>query len=200
MLSYSTYLGGSSGEDGYGIAVDGAGNAYVTGDTNSTNFPTSNPFQRRNAGVSDVFVTKLNAAGTALVYSTYLGGSSSDRGEGIAVNSSGEAYVTGFTRSTNFPTKNAFQTSISSGLWDSFVTKLNATGSALLYSTFLGGSGVDQAHAIALDGTGNAYVTGDTASANFPTANALQPTKGSARVARMPSWPRSTPPRSARAP
>lgn len=177
-LSYSTYLGGSGGENGFAIAVDGAGSAYVTGNTGSRNFPTKNPLQLSYSGSTDAFVAKLNSAGTALVYSTYLGGSGGERAYAIAVDSSGEAYVTGFTRSTDFPIKNAFQTTISSGdLWDGFVAKLNATGSALLYSTYLGGSGMDEGHAIALDGAGNAYVTGMTFSANFPTANALQPNR-----------------------
>ena len=173
ILSYSTYLGGKSGDDGYGIAVDSAGNAYIIGDTISNNFPTKNPLQPRLGSQQqyDAFVAKLNPTGTALVYSTYLGGNGFDRGEGIAVDSAGNAYVTGATYSTDFPTKNAFQSANggTGNLGDVFMTKLNATGSALLYSTYLGGSGRDEGHAIALDGSGNAYVTGHTASGNFPT-------------------------------
>ena len=186
VLSYSTYLGGSggNGERGNGIAVDAAGNAYITGYTPSTDFPTLNPVQPTNRATYNretAFVTKLNASGTALVYSTYLGGSASDQGVGIALDAAGNAYVTGNTSSLDFPTTvNAFQTAPTS--LDShavFVTKLNATGSALVYSTYLHGSIIseyDQSHAIAVDAAGNAYVTGNTNAPDFPTtANAFQP-------------------------
>jgi uncharacterized protein (TIGR03437 family) len=174
VLAYSTYLGGSGDDSGYGIAVDSSGNAYVTGYTFSSNFPAANPLQASNRGNMDVFVTKLNAAGSALVYSTYLGGSGDDSGHGIAVDSSGSAYVTGYTTSSNFPTANALQPSYGGGKCDAFVTKLNAAGSALVYSTYLGGGYSDEAFGIAVDPSGNAYVTGLTDSSNFPTANALQ--------------------------
>jgi len=175
---YSTYLGGSGGDDGYGIVVDGAGNAYVVGDTLSTNFPTASPFQRANGGGNDAFVTKINAGGTALTYSTYLGGSGDEQGRGIAVDGTGNAYVTGLTISTNFPTTaSPIQGSIA-GSFDVFVTKINAAGSALTYSTYLGGSGYDYSYDIAVDGTGNAYVTGYTASTNFPTVSPIQGTYG----------------------
>ena len=178
VLSYSTYLGGSSSEQGYGIAVDSSGNAYVTGETYSTNFPTANAFQPAYGGVnSEAFVTKLNATGSALVYSTYLGGSDQDMGRGIAVDSSGNAYVTGSTISTNFPTANAIQARYG-GNSDAFVTKLNATGSALVYSTYLGGSDIDSGSGIAVDSSGNAYVTGGTTSTNFPKVNAFQSSYG----------------------
>jgi hypothetical protein len=120
-------------------------------------------------------VTKLNAAGSALVYSTYLGGSGLDWGNGIAVDSFGNAYVTGLTDSTNFPTVNAFQAKFGGGDRDAFVTKLSFEGSALVYSTYLGGSGSDSGSGIAVDSSGNAYVTGNTTSSDFPTANAVQP-------------------------
>ena len=176
---YSTYLGGSGSDGGRGIAVDGSGNAYVTGSTTSANFPTTDPIQAGNAGgvsYGDAFVTKINAAGSAKVYSTYLGGSGDELGAGIAVDGAGNAYVTGFTQSTNFPTANPLQASNGGGggSGDAFVTKINAAGSALVYSTYLGGSGVDLGNGIAVDGSGNAYVTGSTTSANFPTANPLQ--------------------------
>jgi hypothetical protein len=123
-LSYSTYLGGSSGDQGFGIAVDASGDAYVTGRTGSTNFPTTGgAFQTTLAGGNDVFVTELNHAGSGLLYSTYLGGSDDDRGYGIAVDAAGDAYVTGYTQSTNFPTAGAFQTANNGGA-DAFVTKL----------------------------------------------------------------------------
>lgn len=172
-LIYSTCLGGSGGDSGHAIAVDASGNAYITGLTFSTDFPTTSPFQAANAGGGDAFVTKLNATGSALVYSTYLGGSASDQGFGIALDSSGNAYVTGFTQSTNFPTASSFQAAEAGGQ-DAFVAKLNPAGSALLYSTYLGGSGDDFGHAIAVDSSGNAYITGYTFSTNFPTASPLQ--------------------------
>ena len=177
VLTYSTYLGGSNGDEGLGIAVDSSGNAYVTGWTSSTNYPTTNAFQAATGGLQDAFVTKLNAAGSALVYSTYLGGSGGETGFGIAVDSSGNAYVTGQTQSSNFPTANAFQAANGNPGFspaDAFVAKLNAAGSALVYSTYLGGSGNDWGAGIAVDASGNAYVTGTTYSTNFPTANAFQ--------------------------
>jgi hypothetical protein len=176
-LVYATYLGGSGHDSGGGIAVDSQGNAYVTGFTTSTNFPTANPLQPANGGSLDAFVAKLNAAGTALAYATYLGGSSDDAGRGIAVDSQGNAYVTGVTGSPNFPTANALQPAFG-GDFDAFVAKLNAAGTALVYSTYLGGNGFDQGNGIAVDAVGNAYVTGVTDSPNFPTANALQPAFG----------------------
>src|SRR5438445_533450 len=169
-LVYSTYLGGTSADDGFGIAADAAGNAYVTGFTQSSNFPTrAGAFQATFGGVEDTFVTKLDPTGAALVYSTYLGGSGDDDGFGIATDAAGNAYVTGFTDSTNFPTTaDAFQTNFG-GVEDAFVTKLNPTGAALVYSTYLGGSGDDEGLWIAVDAAGNAYVTGGTDSINFPT-------------------------------
>ena len=187
-LVYSSYLGGSGDEFGFGIAVDGSGNAYLTGRTGSTDFPTANALQPANAGgYSDVFVAKLNTAGSALVYSTYLGGSGLDDGRGIAVDGSANAYLTGYTESGDFPTANALQPAYA-GIGDAFVAKLNAAGSALTYSTYLGGSFVDNAVGIAADGSGNAYVTGETSSTNFPTANAVQPAyagAGDAFVAKL---------------
>ena len=168
-LLYSTYLGGNSSDIGNPVAVDAAGSAYVTGETNSDDFPTTaGAFDRARNG-TDAFVTKLNPAGTGLVYSTFLGGGSTDRGRGIAVDGAGSAYVTGMTESNNFPvTPGAFDTG-RNGI-DAFMTKLNATGTApLLYSTFLGGSGTDQGFSIAVDGSGSAYITGETESSNFPT-------------------------------
>jgi Beta-propeller repeat len=173
VLIYSTYLGGNRNDGASGIAVDSAGNAYVTGGTESANFPIANAFQAAFAGLADAFVAKLNPAGTALVYSTYLGGIGEDLGRGIAVDSTGNAYVTGSTYATNFPTVNAIQ-AVRGGDQDAFVTKINAAGSALIYSTYLGGSKMDFSNGIALDSAGNAYVTGATFSTNFPTANALQ--------------------------
>jgi beta-propeller repeat-containing protein len=173
VLVYSTYLGGSDTDNGLGVAVDVSGNAYLTGETASTDFPTANALQSANGGGLDAFVVKLNAAGSALEYSTYLGGSGRDTGARIAVDASGRAYVTGETDSTDFPTANALQAAFA-GVADAFVAKLDATGSALVYSTYLGGANFDSAGGIAVDALGNADVTGRTASTDFPTANALQ--------------------------
>jgi hypothetical protein len=179
-LVYSTYLGGSLGDSGSGIAVDSSGNAYITGGTYSTDFPTMHPLQRTCDGCptyNDAFVAKFNATGSALVYSTYLGGSNSNIGSGIAVDRWGNAYVTGFTDSTDFPTMNPLQATFG-GDQDIFVAEINPTGSALVYSTYLGGSKSDIGSGIAVDSSGNAYVTGYTASPNFPTMNPLQPALG----------------------
>jgi hypothetical protein len=180
-IVYSTYLGGSGQEDGLGIAVDAAGNAYVTGLTDSSDFPTTAAaVQPTFAGVADAFVTKLDPTGSALVYSTTLGGSGFDRGFGIAVDASGNAYVMGLTNSVDFPTTaGAVQPTLAGGWFDAFVTKLNPTGSALVYSTFHGGDGFDCSFGIAVDAAGSAYVTGLTDSRNFPTtAGAFQTTIG----------------------
>jgi hypothetical protein len=178
-LIYSTYLGGRGNDQGLGIAVDSSGNAYVTGYTSSSNFPTMGPLQPTyGGGPDDAFVSELNPSGTALVYSTYLGGSGTDVGKGIAVDSSGSAYVTGWTTSTNFPTMNPLQPTYGGDPYDAFVAQLNPTGSALVYSTYLGGSGNDQGLGIAVDSSGNAYVTGLTFSSDFPLMNPLQPTYG----------------------
>jgi hypothetical protein len=175
VLLYSTYLGGNGRDGAAGIAVDSSGNAFVTGETTSTNFPTTTGvYQTALAGSGNVFVTKMNATGTALVYSTYLGGSGiEDVGKAIALDSSGNAYVTGLTYSTNFPTTTgAFQINLA-GSSNAFVTKLNPDGSALLYSTYLGGNGGsgDAGYGISTDSSGSAYITGDTSSSNFPTTS-----------------------------
>ncbi len=176
-LSYSTYLGGSDYDYGRGIAVDGSGNAYVTGYTDSNDFPTQNPYQGTRAGEYDVFITKLSPSGNTLSYSTYLGGYYSDWGNGIAVDGSGNAYVTGETRSDDFPTQNPYQAT-RAGEYDAFITKVSSSGSALSYSTYLGGSGDEKGRGIAVDGSGNAYVTGETWSSDFPTQNPYQGTYG----------------------
>jgi Bacterial Ig-like domain (group 3)/Beta-propeller repeat len=173
-LIYSTYLGGSSNDSGNGIAVDGGGDAYVTGFTQSNNFPTMNALQPAYGGGGDAFVAEINPAGSALVYSTYLGGSNYDDGNGIAIDSLGNTYVNGYTTSTNFPTADPLQPR-QGGSGDAFVTKVNTPGSALAYSTYLGGKYGDGGSGIAVDSAGGAYVTGWTASPNFPTVNPLQP-------------------------
>jgi len=170
-LVYSTYLGGSSEDRGYGIAVDASGNAYVTGTTWSSDFPMANPFDGIWNGNYDVFVTKFSSAGNALVYSTYLGGSSRDEGYGIAVDLSGNAYIAGWIESADFPMVNPYDDSYNGGLCDAFVAKFSFEGDSLVYSTYLGGNSSDYGYGIAVDSSGDAYVTGGTFSPDFPTAN-----------------------------
>jgi hypothetical protein len=169
-LVYSTYLGGSSGENVRRIAVDKGGKLYVTGETASSDFPAITPFDGSYNGGWDAFVTKFSAAGNTVDYSTYLGGSGYDGGTGIAVDSIGSAYVTGETISSNFPTATAFDSTFGGTYYDAFVTKLSPAGSNLIYSTYLGGGRLDVGNDIAVDEAGNAYVTGNTESSNFPTA------------------------------
>ena len=184
-FAYFTYLGGGSQDTGNGIAVDGAGNAYVTGVAGSSSFPVLNPIQAAPENFSSsAFVTKLDGTG-AIAYSTFLGGHSSDAGFDIAVTATGEAVVAGITGSTNFPTVNAQQPFLR-GLNDVFVAKLTAAGSSLVYSTYLGGNDREQviidfaqAAQVAVDGGGNAYVSGTTQSVDFPAVLALQPFGGS---------------------
>jgi Ca2+-binding RTX toxin-like protein len=170
-LSYSTFLGGSGAEVGTGIAVDGAGAAYVTASTSSGDFPTTpGAFDRtHNGGFDDAFVAKLGPTGAALSYSTFLGGSGTDDGTGIAVDRAGAAYVTGSTSSREFPTSPGAFDRTHNGGDDAFVTKLGPAGAALSYSTFLEGSEDDFGAGIAVDGSGHAFVTGITSSPNFPT-------------------------------
>jgi subtilisin-like proprotein convertase family protein len=176
-LVYSTYLGGSAIDSGAGIALDTAGNAYVSGISLSPDFPTAAPLQAAHGGEADAFVAKLNAAGSALVYATFLGGGAHDGATSIAVDASGMAIVAGSTASEDFPTQSALQGQIGGG-FDAFVAKLNAAGTALVHATYLGGGGDDGAHRVQVDAAGSAYVTGETASSDFPTASALQPTRG----------------------
>jgi len=174
-LVYSTYLGGSAHDEAGGIAVDASGYAYVSGHTASADFPTASPFQATFAGDYDAFITKLSPDGSALVYSTYLGGSATDRNVDIAVTATGEATVVGTTWSSNFPTFNAFDPTIG-GVPDVFVSRLNAAGSALVFSTYYGGSGLDEGFGVAADGGGNVALTGTTGSTDLPVVNAAQPT------------------------
>jgi len=172
-IVYSTYLGGRSLDIGYSIGVDDLGNAYVTGSTMSSDFPTTNPIQAALYGNYDAFVAKINASGSALVYSTYLGGSSTDYSDGIVIDKIGNAYVTGSTMSSDFPTTNPIQAALH-GDYDAFVAKINASGSALVYSTYLGGSSTDYSNGIVIDKIGNAYIVGHTISNDFPTTNPIQ--------------------------
>jgi hypothetical protein len=177
-LRYATYLGGSEIDLGSGIAVDNRGQVYVTGRTISADFPIVNALQPTLNGLDDGFVVKLTADGAALSYATYLGGNGGDSGNGIAVDQRGQAYVTGFTESTDFPTVNALQPTFGGGFLDAFIAQLTADGAELRYATYLGGSKDDNGLGIAVDQRGQAAVTGVTESADFPTVNALQPTFG----------------------
>jgi hypothetical protein len=185
-LVYSTYLGGSDFDFVWGTTVDSVGNAYVSGQTLSTDFPTTlGAFQTNFVGGSncpfppcyDAFVTKFNPSGNRLAYSTYLGGNGDDTASEIVADSDGNAYVSGPTSSTDFPTLNPFQADNAGG-YDLFVTKVNAIGSALIYSTYLGGSGDEFNRGTAIDSRRNIYVAGPTSSNDFPTANAAQPQFG----------------------
>jgi hypothetical protein len=177
-LLYCTYLGGSGDEHAAAIAVDSSGNTVLTGSTLSSNFPVADAWQPVTGGNQDAFVTKYNSAGTAIVFSTYLGGAGGtpglpETGAGVTVDSTGAVYVAGTTSSTNFPvSKGAFQT-VTSGLINAFAVKLTASGS-LVYGTYLGGGSVTYAGGIAVDSAGNAHVTGYTGSTDFPVVNAVQ--------------------------
>lgn len=176
VLDYGSYWGGTGEEEAVDIAVDAAGNLYATGPTLSTNFPTTAGVLDAVNDTTDVFVTKLSADGDSLIYSTYLGGSGVDKGAGIDVDASGNAYVTGVTYSADFPVQNAYQ-GTRDGNEDAFLAKLNPDGSALLYSSYLGGGNVsgniDEGMAIAVDASGHAVVAGKTGSSDFPTKNAM---------------------------
>jgi uncharacterized protein (TIGR03437 family) len=183
VLVYSTFLGSSSENDiGTGIAVDAAGNIYVTGFTDAPDFPTERALRKDfttsgdcgDGFCPDAFVVKLNPSGSGFIYATYLGGDGSDTASSIAVDAAGNAYVTGTTLSANFPTANPFQQSLRG--FDAFVAKLSADGSSLIYSTYFGGSALESGTGIAVDAAGSAYITGTTiGSTDLPTANAFQP-------------------------
>ena len=177
VLDYSTFIGGSGSDFGFSLYVDASNNAYLTGGTYSTDFPTENPIQSNLTGNSDVYVSKINAEGSAFLFSTFIGGNNNDWSHDIAVDNESNAYITGSTSSSDFPTINAYQSSLIGGQTDAFVTKVNASGSALTYSTYLGGSGSrDGGGSIAVDHEGNAYVTGHTNSSDFPTKFPIQAT------------------------
>jgi Beta-propeller repeat len=173
--NYVTRIGGTGTESGNAIAVDSSGFAYIGGETDSTNFPTASAIQNTNAGILDGFVAKLDQAGSTLVFSTYLGGTNSDLVTALALALDGSnVYVGGITQSTDFPTTTGVLQTAGKGAGDSFVTEVKADGSALMYSTYLSGTGTDELLGIAVDSAGEAYVTGNTNSSDFPTANAAQ--------------------------
>src|SRR5207237_8699023 len=172
---YSTYIGGNGPNNGndllQSMAVDPAGNVYLAGNTYSTDDPTVNAYQASNAGGSDIFLTKIDPTGSALIYSTYLGGSNFDFAFDVAVDTSGSAYLTGYVISSDFPTTSgAFQPGFGGGAGDAYVTKFSPDGQALEYSTYIGGSDYDQGYGIAIDTNNNAVIAGVTASLNFPVA------------------------------
>jgi hypothetical protein len=182
QLLFSTYLGGAGSDHAGAVAVDSAGTVYVTGSTQSLNFPLLNAAQSSLGGMCDAFITRLSANGSSLMYSTYLGGSGCtmaypETGQGIALDAQENAYVTGVTSSPDFPLLNAIQPQLE-GFTDAFVTKFNSNG-ALVFSTYMGGAGVDVGNAIALDASGAIYVVGYTYSTDFPvTDGAAQATLG----------------------
>ena len=179
-LVWSTYLGGGGADAANAMAVDGAGVVTLAGSVVSTDFPTANARQpAKGAGASaDAFVARFDATGRALAFSTYLGGNDGDTANAVAVDAAGNVYVAGSATSTDFPTASAFQAARGSGIdSDAFVSKFDTTGRNLLYSTYLGGTGLDAAFALAVDGAGSAYVTGSTTSSDFPTARPLQPAR-----------------------
>jgi hypothetical protein len=185
-LVYSTYLGGTGdglfwfvGDTGHGIAVDPEGNAYVSGQTDSPDFPTTIGARQPlyGGGSHDGFITKLDAAGSTIVYSTFLGGAAADGARSLALDALGRVTVAGFTQSVNFPTAQALQPQHASdnGDTDAFVARLDASGSQLLYSTYLGGNSSDVATGVAVDQAGNTYVIGTTLATDFPTVRPLGP-------------------------
>lgn len=170
---YSTFIGGSSGESGNAIWVNENGEAYVVGETSSTNFPTRNPFDSTLGGYIDGFVSKLSSTGNKLLYSTLVGGGQEEEVADITVDAEGAMYVTGTTWSMDFPTVNA-NDEMKGGAYDCFVLKINPSGTTLNYSTYLGGDDVEFAQAIGVDSLGRAYVLGHTTSFDFPTRRPLQ--------------------------
>jgi hypothetical protein len=177
VLGYSTYLGGTQTDQGYGIALDSSKNVYVTGLTSSTNFPVASAFQSTLGGTSNAFVSKLSSTGTTLSYSTYLGGNSGDAGKAIAVDSGGHAHVAGFTASPNFPTANPVQSTYG-GNQDGFLSRVSPTGCGLIFSTYLGGHSTDSANGVAVDSAGDSYLVGTTLSNDFPTQKPFQASTG----------------------
>src|SRR4029077_953669 len=177
VISYATYMGGTGLGAVTGVAFDASGNLYATGWTEAIDFPIVLAEQAANAGSADAFIVKLNPAGSALIYATYIGGHGDDRAAAFAVDSSGQAYVTGSTASLNFPLVSPVRSTLG-GAKTVFALKLNNVGNTLLYSTYLGGTNYEVGTAIAVDGSGSAYIAGDTQSANFPLTTGVQAASG----------------------
>jgi len=173
-LVFYSYLGGTGPESAEGIAVDKSGNIYVTGSSGSSNFPIFNALYPTMNVTGDIFVTKINPSGTAILYSSFLGGSSSESANSIAVDSSGNAYLTGSTFSSDYPIQNALYPNLNGG-GDAFATKINSTGTSLIYSTYIGGLSFEYGYDVAVDEFNCAVVTGMTKSYDFPIKNALYP-------------------------
>jgi hypothetical protein len=174
-LIYCTYLGGSGDDRAFGLTIDSSRNVYVTGWTSSTNFPTAGAIQTKLGGTRDAFVTKLNPSGSALIYSTYLGGSAIDVGYAITLDSANEAVVAGDSTSTNLPVSATAIQKKTGGGQDGFVAKLSAAGNSLIFLTYLGGSGIDHCASVALGSNGGVVIGGYTWSQNFPAAGAFLP-------------------------
>lgn len=188
VISWSSYLGGSSEDQATAITVDALGNAYIAANTLSSDFPTPGGFDTTLDASYDTCVTKLNADGASLAWSSFLGGSSYDLVSAIAVDSAGSVYLCGRTQSVDFPIRGAFNATFNGGSWDAFVAKVNANGASLAWSSYLGGSGIDSATAVAVDGSGSVYVVGGTGSPDFPTQGGFDSTlngAGDAFVAKV---------------
>ena len=180
VVQFATYLGGGGSEDALdnmGVALDAAGNIYIAGTTDSADFPLTAGRQTQFAGITDAFVVKLDPSGSNIIYASYLGGSAVDSGQAIAVDDNGNAYVGGFTNSTDFPTRLPLQAHLA-GAFDGFVTKLDSSGAAIVYSTYIGGANRDFVLGLDVDASGQVYLTGDVESSDFPTFRALQPVWG----------------------
>ncbi len=183
QLAFSTYIGGSNTEKGRAIALDGQGNVYLTGNTQSTNFPVVRPTQANLAGSGDMFLVKISADLTRILYATYLGGASEDLGGAIAVDSAYNVYMTGYSQSSDFPVKDAFQPALS-GVQDAIVVKISSKG-IISYASYLGGNGTDEGIALSLDPAGNVVIIGNTNSSDFPLLNPLQSTLGGVFVTKI---------------
>ncbi len=173
-LNYSTYLGGEASDNGWSIALDSSGRACLAGETSSEDFPTANPYQASLNSSWDITVTRFSSSGSTIIYSTYLGGSDIDGTRGICLDSAGRAYLAGYTASSDFPTQNSYQAGHGGGAFDSIALCLSSSGSSLIYSTFLGGSGYERGYGIALDSADRACLTGRTESPDYPTLNPYQ--------------------------
>jgi hypothetical protein len=170
-LLYSTYIGGSSEDRAYRIAVDNAGNSYVVGKTESIDFPAINPYDESYNNGEDVFLFKLSSSGNSLIYSTYLGGENDDSGQDIAIDADGYIYITGFTSSQDFPAINSIDSAYNGDFFDIFIAKLSNSGDSLMFSTYIGGERTEKCYGIAIDNDGCLNITGRTNSYNFPTVN-----------------------------